>query len=156
MSTAQPIFSKGENCKQGWHEASADYNEADTHLEILGKPVMERWETPYMHSLATVAASKGKSLPASCPQRQVLRSWVTEDINAAHDGAFLYRLESIQHVLCAQWDNTHVLQTGDPVWKMAPVRTCMWVDRDQSTTFEPPFLSFLPLMHFYAERHTRD
>uniref|UniRef100_A0A672F7V3 Guanidinoacetate N-methyltransferase n=1 Tax=Salarias fasciatus TaxID=181472 RepID=A0A672F7V3_SALFA len=47
MTTAQPIFSKGGTCK------------ADTHLEIMGKPVMERWETPYMHSLATVAASKG-------------------------------------------------------------------------------------------------
>lgn len=55
----QPIYTPGENLKTEWKEATADFDATDEHLEIKGKPVMEKWETPFMHSLATVAASKG-------------------------------------------------------------------------------------------------
>lgn len=60
MATAeQPIFSKGEDCKSEWKSADANFDATDEHLEIMGKPVMEKWETPYMHELASVAARNG-------------------------------------------------------------------------------------------------
>ena len=55
----KPIFEKGEELKGEWKSKSSDYNEADTELKICGKPVMERWETPYMHKLAEAATCNG-------------------------------------------------------------------------------------------------
>merc|ERR1712014_153812 len=57
---AEPkIFAAEEDCRSNWTDSMADYNEADTHLAIEGKPVMERWETPFMNKLADIAASNG-------------------------------------------------------------------------------------------------
>ncbi len=47
------------NSKSNWDTASAEYSEADTKLTILGHPVMERWEEPYMKELASIATKNG-------------------------------------------------------------------------------------------------
>lgn len=59
MTTVKEIFEDGEDLKKDWNKIDADFDDTNDHLNIEGKPVMERWETPYMHSLARVARSKG-------------------------------------------------------------------------------------------------
>ena len=54
MST-KAIFAKDEDCKESWNSIKADFSIKigdNDKLQISGKPVMERWETPYMHMLA--------------------------------------------------------------------------------------------------------
>ena len=53
------ILIPGENTLPEWSKNDANYSKDGTNLEIMGKPVMEAWETPFMHKLATYAASKG-------------------------------------------------------------------------------------------------
>ena len=57
MATEDALYQKGEDNKNVWDKAETKHTH--THLEIMGKPVMERWETPYMHKLAEIATSKG-------------------------------------------------------------------------------------------------
>jgi len=51
------IYASGEDCKSVWDGSMADYNDQDTELVIDGKPVMERWETPFMNHMADTASS---------------------------------------------------------------------------------------------------
>ena len=56
------IYSEREDCKQSWSETKTDFSIKvgdNDKLQIAGKPVMERWETPYMHLLARAASCQG-------------------------------------------------------------------------------------------------
>jgi len=59
MNTDSPGYTPKGNNKSGWSEATASYAGDDSTLTILGKPVMESWEEPYMEKLASIAASNG-------------------------------------------------------------------------------------------------
>jgi guanidinoacetate N-methyltransferase len=59
MNTDSQGYTPKGNNKSGWSEATASYAGDDSTLTILGKPVMESWEEPYMQKLASIAASNG-------------------------------------------------------------------------------------------------
>ena len=73
MAEEKKIYFKGEDCKDGWKELQAGYDAEDTVLEIDGKPVMERWETPFMNSLADTAASNVSKLKQNEKYKKVTK-----------------------------------------------------------------------------------
>lgn len=45
--------------RQSWRDAAARFSEQGGSVEIMGNPVMEEWQTPYMKELASIATSNG-------------------------------------------------------------------------------------------------
>ncbi|SHF59314.1 class I SAM-dependent methyltransferase [Streptoalloteichus hindustanus] len=76
------------DAREEWVEATAEYGEHG--LRILGHPVMERWEDPYMRDLAVVATSRrgrvlevgfGLGISAGHIQRQPIDTHVVIEAN---------------------------------------------------------------------------
>ena len=45
--------------RRRWSRAAAGFEGDDSALSILGHPVMERWEEPFMEKLASIACANG-------------------------------------------------------------------------------------------------
>jgi guanidinoacetate N-methyltransferase len=72
--------------KTSWSAAAADYSGAGEALTILGNPVMERWETPYMAKLAEIAAGNG--------------GWVLEiGFGLGISASFVQQYAPVEHVI---------------------------------------------------------
>ena len=57
-TNTQGYTPKGNN-KSSWDQADPSYTNDESTLTILGKPVMESWEKPYMQKLASIATANG-------------------------------------------------------------------------------------------------
>ena len=53
------ILVPGENTIADWDKSPASFTGGLKRLDIKGKPVMQSWETPFMHALATNASKNG-------------------------------------------------------------------------------------------------
>jgi guanidinoacetate N-methyltransferase len=59
-TTYQSRITIGFSDKESWRQARAEHSEHA--LSILGHPVMEDWERPYMEMLATIATERGGTI----------------------------------------------------------------------------------------------
>lgn len=136
-----------EEMRNVWADAPIAIN--DTELKILGHPVMEAWETPYMHRLAEIATSRGgkvlelgfgMAISASAIQSHSIQEhWVIE---ANKDVA----------KRAAEWAKTtaksHVEIRNGFSWDVSPTLP--------DGTFDGILYDTYPLSHGAANRHHLD